>query len=68
MRKLLNKIFGIEYCVTVDFDGDVNISTIRKISSNPDILMTKRYGNLVWLYDDGTTSKSYIKNWKKILF
>lgn len=68
MRKLLNKIFGIEYCITVDFDGDVNIFIIRKISSNPDILTIKRYGKLVRLYGDGTTSKDYIESWKKILF
>lgn len=42
MRKLLHKLFGFEYCIMQDNDGEITISRMREISK--EIFITKRFG------------------------
>lgn len=66
MRTLLHKLFGFEYCIMQNYDGEIVISRMKEISNG--IFITRRFHSIVRLYEDGTASKSYIKSWERLVF
>ena len=66
MRKLLHKLFGFEYCIVQYYDGEIVISRMKEISNG--VFITQIFHSSFRLYEDGTTSKSYIKSWERLVF
>jgi hypothetical protein len=62
LENLLYKLFGIEYCYTVDFDGMIRKVRMKRLPDGK-ILIQKIYGWTLANPDGTFASKSYLKQW-----
>jgi hypothetical protein len=65
MRKLLNILFGINYAVFINDDGEVQVRRIHLLKTQKATYLWA--GNDIYkimLYDDFTTNKSYMPTWE----